>query len=310
MTLSSKARSAIPLSMKPILQFFVALVACGAIGHAADYHYTGYITGMVNPISGLHTTGNLTGTLSADGTFTFNSGFLLSYYPGSYAKIVGPGINTDISFMSSFGVWPLIRPSTGVGVSGSIPNTYKPETNIRLDRTALNLGQYSVVIEVEDHKFELARAQILPDLPRVATATAQVGNGSITNILITSGGHSYTNSPQIRIDDPSGTGAKLIAILTGDMVTEIRVLEMGHDYVSPKVVIEAPRFQPTLNIQIPLLRVTAQLVRGRIYLLESSTDGTTWTPVTSPFVAQTESFSQDFNVLQTNQYFRLGEVPP
>jgi hypothetical protein len=93
-----------------------------------------------------------------------------------------------------------------------------------------------------------------------ASAVAQVVNGTITSISLTSGGAGYTEascnccSPTVTISDPTGMGA--VAAVTADMVTgqitAIRVISGGTGYTNPTVTIPGP-VAPTTTVGGPVV---------------------------------------------------------
>lgn len=57
------------------------------------------------------------------------------------------------------------------------------------------------------------------------------------------------------------------------------------------------------------MNVTQNVVLGRKYLLESSKDLTTWSPVGAAFIAESEELVQEFVVEDVGQFFRINQVP-
>jgi hypothetical protein len=61
--------------------------------------------------------------------------------------------------------------------------------------------------------------------------------GSITAINVTTAGTGYTGTPAVVINDPTGTGATAVAVVTANAVTSINVTVKGQGYTNPAVVI-------------------------------------------------------------------------
>ncbi len=75
-----------------------------------------------------------------------------------------------------------------------------------------------------------------------ASATAQVTNGSVTSLLLTSGGAGYTSAPTVTVFDapghtPAGGGATLNATIdpVSGMVTSVAILTNGSGYSTPRL---------------------------------------------------------------------------
>ena len=65
----------------------------------------------------------------------------------------------------------------------------------------------------------------------------------------------------------------------------------------------------SIGLNARTVRVVMQVNMGRKYQLQSSVNLETWSYVGTTFVASSSSWSQDFNVLESAQYFRLEELP-
>lgn len=66
---------------------------------------------------------------------------------------------------------------------------------------------------------------------------------------------------------------------------------------------------PWLTVAFSKVKVTQYVVVGRNYVLESSGDLNTWTQVGAPFTAQSAVITQEFDIGQTGQFFRIRELP-
>jgi hypothetical protein len=93
-------------------------------------------------------------------------------------------------------------------------------------------------------------------------------------------------------------------------VTGFTITNAGIGYTSqPTVTIDPPPFLPKLTIATSRVGVTMQVVPGKRYQLESSNDLPNFGPLGTPFVASTDTISQEFAVSETGQFFRIVEVP-
>ncbi len=146
--------------------------------------------------------------------------------------------------------------------------------------------------------------------PHRATATATVVNGFVVGATLTDGGCGYTNAPLVLIQGGGGSGAAATAGVSNGVVVAINIINAGSGYTSvPKIEIASPPFVPTLSIRVSKQRVTQNVVLGRNYVLESSTDRITWTTVRPPFMAISETITEEFDVDDTGRFFRIRQVP-
>ena len=107
-----------------------------------------------------------------------------------------------------------------------------------------------------------------------------------------------------------GKGATATAILTDGSVTGFIVTNAGIGYTSaPQVLVGPPPSAPEVKISFSRVNVDMKVILGRKYQLQSSNDLKAWTLVGSPFVADSESITQEFVIAETGRYFQLVEVP-
>ncbi len=163
-------------------------------------------------------------------------------------------------------------------------------------------GPLNGVIEVDPLQIDCS--------PRRASATATVVNGFVVGATVTDPGCGYTNAPVVLIQGGGGTGATATAVVENGVVTGIIINTAGSGYTSaPNVRIASPPFLPTVSIAVSKVKVTQNVVLGRNYVLESSSDLATWTPTGPPFTAESESIVSEFDVDATGRYFRIRQVP-
>lgn len=87
-----------------------------------------------------------------------------------------------------------------------------------------------------------------------ATATAQLDNGFLVNILISDGGYGYTNVPNVTIVGGGGHGATALASISNEVVISISPDNAGKGYTSmPTIVIDPPPYPPTQATATALL---------------------------------------------------------
>jgi len=146
--------------------------------------------------------------------------------------------------------------------------------------------------------------------PHKARATPQVVNGFVVGATITDPGCGYTNAPVVLIQGGGGSGATATAVITNGQVTRIIITDAGFGYdTPPRIVIASPPFVPTLTISVSRVKVTQNVVLGRHYVLESSSDLATWTATGQSFTAESEAIESEFDVNVTGEFFRIREVP-
>jgi hypothetical protein len=149
-----------------------------------------------------------------------------------------------------------------------------------------------------------------PMPPRKAVASASVVNGFVVGFNLTDVGAGYDTPPAVLLIGGGGTGATAVATVVNGVVTGISITNPGAGYTSaPRVQIASPPFSPRVGVSVSKVRVTMEVVLGRRYQLESSTDMSTWSPSGTPFVAQDELLTQEFEVDVTGRFFRINQVP-
>jgi len=149
-----------------------------------------------------------------------------------------------------------------------------------------------------------------PCLPHRAAGVATVAYGFVVHIEVTDGGCGYTEPPLVVIKGGGGSGAAARAIVQDGVVTSIEVTDPGREYTStPAVLIASPPHAPWLDISVSKVKVQAHVVLGRKYILESSRDFSTWSPLGDAFVANDEPVVFEVDVEENGRYLRVKEVP-
>lgn len=166
------------------------------------------------------------------------------------------------------------------------------------DKGSVGLYHYSYIIEKE------------VCTPHKARATAQLVNGFVVGATMLAEGCGYTNVPIVLIQGGGGTGATATAIITDGRVTGIHIVSAGCCYTNaPRILIASPPFVPSLNIEVSRVRVIQNVVLGRKYVLEASTNNQSWSIAAPAFTADDESVTNEFDTDLTGRFFRIRETP-
>jgi hypothetical protein len=164
-----------------------------------------------------------------------------------------------------------------------------------------NIGSARVVVNFEGQ---------YPPLPRKAVANSDIVNGFVVGVKVSDFGSGYETPPVVLLVGGGGTGATAIATVSKGVITGIKIVNPGSGYTSaPTVRIASPPFTPKLSIDVAKVRVRLEVVLGRKYQIESSSDLQVWTKTGDAFVAQDEVLQQDFDVDVFGRYFRINQVP-
>ena len=161
-----------------------------------------------------------------------------------------------------------------------------------------------------------AEVQLLYDLgnPPQAAALARIDHGFVVEVDISNPGFGYTTPPNVVLMGGGGSGATASAVVSNGVVTAILIDNPGKGYVSaPIVQIDPPpaALEPTyLSIAVKTVEISMQLNVGRTYVVESSTDMTTWVAAGPSFVATSPNTMQSFDVSPAPTFFRLRDITP
>gem|GEM_PF-5949542 len=149
-----------------------------------------------------------------------------------------------------------------------------------------------------------------PCPPHRAVGIATVAYGFLVHVEVTDGGCGYTEPPLVVIKGGGGSGATAKAIVEDGVVKSIEITDPGRGYTStPAVLIASPPHAPWLDITVSKVKVQAHVVLGRKYILESSKDFSTWSPLGDAFVANDEPVVFEVDVEEDGRYLRVKEVP-
>ncbi len=149
-----------------------------------------------------------------------------------------------------------------------------------------------------------------PFPPRRAQGASQVVNGFVVGATVSDAGFGYDSPPVVTLIGGGGSGASATATVANGVVTGIVITQPGSGYTSaPTLRIASPPFSPKLGISVSRVKVALDVVLGRKYQLESSSDLTAWKPTGPAFIAEDEQLEQEFEVATTGRYFRIQQVP-
>lgn len=156
----------------------------------------------------------------------------------------------------------------------------------------------------------LAIKRPTPPIPTTAVANAEINNGSIIRLNIIDGGEGYTEPPTITITGGNGSGAIATAQISRGVVTGLTLINAGANYTTPPTVtFSSPPILPALGIAPSRVNVTMQVIPGKQYQLESSTNLWDFSPLGLPFRAQADTVTNEFILQETGQFFRIQELP-
>jgi hypothetical protein len=146
--------------------------------------------------------------------------------------------------------------------------------------------------------------------PHAARATGTVVNGFLVAAQLADPGCGYTNPPVVIIQGGGGSNATATAEILDGSVVAIHIVNAGCCYTTPpRILIASPPFEPTLSIAVSRVKVTQNVVLGRNYILEGSTNAVTWQAVGPKFTATEENIETELEVSLNERFFRIKEVP-
>ena len=176
-------------------------------------------------------------------------------------------------------------------------------------QTSVPVGLRNVVAIAAGYYHSVALVSDGLSLPPGATARAQVVNGFVVGLDVLNGGRGYAVPPLVVIRGGGGTGATATAILSDGAVVGFKITNPGSDYTSaPTVLVASPPFTPQVSVAVSRISVAMQVVLGKTYQLQASSDSSNWATVGAPFVADSELLTQEFSVSDTGRFFRVVEV--
>jgi hypothetical protein len=274
-----------------------------ALGYDDGYTGNGYAFGITGPLFG--TTGNqlwacFGGINRYPGGFVFTSTNL--WYQVVMIRNSGVTtlyVNGVLTSTNNITDTPLTPTTFRIGGENGLRFFNGAIDDVRIYNRALSSNEVAQLYAIEEYCS-----------PYAAQATAQVVNGFVVGATVTDGGCGYTNTPFVLIEGGGGSNATATATLQNGVVVGINITATGSGYTNPPdIEIASPPFVPTLTINVSRVNVTAHVVLGLNYLMESSTDLVNWSSAGPEFTAQSEYITTEFIVNQTGQYFRIRQVP-
>lgn len=153
----------------------------------------------------------------------------------------------------------------------------------------------------------------LNPVPAQAFATAQVVNGFVVGVTVSSGGSGYVTSPTVSITGGGGTNATAVSQISGGVVTAVNVLNAGYGYTNtPTIRIGQPPAAAVPPTVSPVMRVdSASLAPYDNYQIQfTPTLGATWENWNGGLFAPTDvTNSQYLFITNGTGFFRLQFVP-
>jgi hypothetical protein len=143
-----------------------------------------------------------------------------------------------------------------------------------------------------------------------AVARAQVVNGFVVGMELLDPGYGYTDPPRVTVSGGGGSGAEVVAVVEDGRIVDFNIMNTASGYPDKVVVqISPPPFAPEMSIRVKSVELNLHLVVGKTYSIEASTDLSQWTPVSDPFVAETEFMAFEYDVDAYGKYYRVVEAP-
>ncbi|HAO78463.1 MAG TPA: hypothetical protein DCQ92_05700 [Verrucomicrobia subdivision 3 bacterium] len=153
----------------------------------------------------------------------------------------------------------------------------------------------------------------LNPVPAQAFATAQVVNGFVVGVTVSSGGSGYVTSPTVSITGGHGTNATAVSYLSGGVVTSISITSAGIGYTNtPTVQIAPPPAAAVSPTVLPVMRVdSASLAPYDNYQIQfMPAIGGTWENWNGGLFTPTDvTNSQYLFITNGTGFFRLQYMP-
>jgi hypothetical protein len=153
----------------------------------------------------------------------------------------------------------------------------------------------------------------LNPVPSQAFASAQVVNGFVVGVTVSSGGSGYVTSPTVSITGGHGTNATAVSYLSGGVVTSISITSAGIGYTNtPTVQIAPPPAAAVSPTVLPVMRMdSASLAPYDNYQIQfTPTFGATWGNWNGGLFTPTDvTNSQYLFITNGIGFFRLQYMP-
>ncbi|MGO8700411.1 MAG: hypothetical protein ACLQVY_22200 [Limisphaerales bacterium] len=146
--------------------------------------------------------------------------------------------------------------------------------------------------------------------PQAASATADLVNGYVVGVTLTSSGLGYTNTPLVRFIGGGGTGAQAVAVVSNGVVTSVTINDPGSDYTSAPIVVIAPPFIQNPGVTMaPLSSLTfSNLTMGGTYQLQQW-EGYYWSNLTVSLTATDAPYTQIVGGVANSTEYQLAASP-
>lgn len=203
--------------------------------------------------------------VSPDSDYGFTS--VIERYEELFAQtyqltLSGEPADASAIINSTYGVQSIVLDDSGVGFS-SIPSVSisSPPSAIAATAYAIIDSSTRKVIDVvlidsgTNYITTPTVAIVGPPSPGFGSATATLDGDRVGNVTIVSGGSNYDgrdSAPTITFGDPDSgdSGATAIAILDGQVISQIVITDSGRGYFTP----------PQITVQAPPTPITAQAI--------------------------------------------------
>jgi len=145
-----------------------------------------------------------------------------------------------------------------------------------------------------------------------ATAVATVTAGYVSSITVTAGGSGYSSEPTVTITGGGGSGASARAILSGNKVGLVIVLNAGSGYTAPpSVEIELPPKETRVAVRLAFV-ITVDGPLGSVRTVEWSTalgPGAVWMVLKNVVIGPSGAEVVDLEVGATTRFYRAITPP-
>jgi formylglycine-generating enzyme required for sulfatase activity len=142
---------------------------------------------------------------------------------------------------------------------------------------------------------------------RIAIAEANIRGGYVTSVVVKDSGSGYGVAPMVKLSEGGGSGATALAILEGDKVGWVAVVNAGHGYeTAPKVTIAPPAEALILSHRwVPVVEANGLQATGAQLEVADTILGP-WRAWTNGLAKPDGAMKADLTPGATNRFYRLG----
>ena len=153
------------------------------------------------------------------------------------------------------------------------------------------------------------------DAQQAATAVDTVVGGSLTGVIVTSGGSGYGGPPAVAFIGGGGTGASALAHVSLGVVTQITVVSAGSGYTNAPLVAIAPPPVPTSPTLLNLRMVPELVITGQAWQVEQiqytdslESSNQQWLTLTNVVMGNTPYAFFDTNAPSSMRFYRVESI--